>query len=227
MSDFMISAEQVAKIYNQGKHTEVVPVNNVTLQIQKGQLAILKGPSGSGKTTLLSMIGCQAKPTSGKIVINGKKVSKLPERFANRFKRDHIGFIFQSLYLIPDLSVFDNIALPLLPIGIKAGERKKRVLALVKAYDLVPRKDFKVRELSGGEQQRVAIARALVNQCTILLADEPTAHLDSQLTMEFMNHMTALKKSGFTILMASHDPAVCDNSSVDCVFEMKDGRVIS
>jgi putative ABC transport system ATP-binding protein len=173
------------------------------------------------------MIGCQTKPTSGKVVIDGKNVSKLPERFTNQFKRDHIGFIFQNLYLIPDLSVFDNIALPLLPTGIKAKERAKRVDALLETYNLAHRQNFKVRELSGGEQQRVAIARALVNQCNVLLADEPTAHLDSQLAVDFMNHITALKKTGFTILMTSHDPAICDNIAVDRVFEMKDGQVVS
>ncbi len=223
----MITTEQVVKVYNQGKQSEVVPVNNVSLQIDSGQLVILKGPSGSGKTTLLSMIGCQTKPTSGKVMVNGKNVSKLPERFANQFKRDHIGFIFQNLYLIPDLSVFDNIALPLLPTGIKVKERTRRVDALLEAYNLVNRRSFKVRELSGGEQQRVAIARALVNQCNVLLADEPTAHLDSQLAGEFMNHMTALKKTGFTILMTSHDPTICGHAAVDRVFEMKDGRVVS
>jgi putative ABC transport system ATP-binding protein len=223
----MITIEQVVKIYNQGKPSEVVPVNNVSLQIEKGELVILKGPSGSGKTTLLSMIGCQTKPTSGKVVINGKSVSKLPERFANQFKRDQIGFIFQNLYLIPDLSVFDNIELPLLPIGIKVKERTKRVDSLLKTYNLMQRRDFKVRELSGGERQRVAIARALVNGGNILLADEPTAHLDSELAFDFMKHMTALKKMGFTILMTSHDPAICDNAAVDRVFAMKDGRVVS
>jgi putative ABC transport system ATP-binding protein len=222
----MITTEQVVKIYNQGKQSEVIPVNNVSLQIEKGQMIILKGPSGSGKTTLLSMIGCQTKPTSGKVVVNGKDVSKLPERFANQFKRDQIGFVFQNLYLIPDLSVSDNIALPLLPVGINARERTKRVEALLEAYNLTNRRNFKVRELSGGEQQRVAIARALVNQCNVLLADEPTAHLDSQLAGDFMNHMTALKKTGFTILMTSHDPAICDNPEIDRVFEMKDGRVV-
>lgn len=227
MEEPILKTVKVTKIYNQGKHNEVVPVRDASLSVEKGTAVVLKGPSGSGKTTLLSMIGCQIKPTYGEIVVNGKQVSKLPEKFANLHKREHIGFVFQQFHLIPDLSVLDNIMLPLLPSGIRPSERKRRAGKLLEEYELVPRMQFKVKDLSGGEQQRVAISRSLINGCTVLLADEPTAHLDGQLTADFLSHMMDLKQRGYTILIASHDPIVFKNELVDRIVDMKSGEIIS
>ena len=215
------------KIYNFKKPNEVISVSGATLKIPPESITILRGPSGAGKTTLLSMIGCQIKPTRGHIIIKGKTVSKLPEKFANLYKRIHIGFVFQHYRLLPDLNVFENIILPLLPMGIAIKERHKRADKLVEEFNLVNRKRFKVKNLSSGEQQRVAIARALINKSTILLADEPTAHLDSRLSNDFMIHMTRLKQSGHAVLIASHDPVVFQHSEVDRILEMKDGKVVS
>ncbi len=227
MSNFIVETINATKTYNLGKSNEVTAVKEASLQIPEGCLVVLKGPSGSGKTTLLSLIGCQTKPTRGEVLILGKRISKLPEKFMNVHKRNHIGFIFQHFHLITDMSVLDNIVLPLIPEGVSPKERNKRADRLLEQFDLVHRKQFKVNYLSGGEQQRVAIARALINNACILLADEPSAHLDSRLTSNLLFHIKQLKLSGHTILIASHDPIIYQHSAVDQVFEMKDGQMIS
>jgi putative ABC transport system ATP-binding protein len=227
MSHLIVETINVTKTYNLGKPNEVTAVKDASLQITEGSLVVLKGPSGSGKTTLLSLIGCQAKPTRGEVIILGKKVSKLPEKFMNLHKRNHIGFIFQHFQLIAGMSVLDNIVLPLIPEGISPKERSKRADRLLEQFDLAHRRQFKVSYLSGGEQQRVAIARALINNAGILLADEPSAHLDSRLTSDLLGHVKQLKRSGHTILITSHDPIIYQHPAVDQVFEIKDGQMIS
>ena len=227
MSNLIVETINVTKTYNLGKPNEVTAVKEASLQINEGSLVVLKGPSGSGKTTLLSLIGCQTKPTRGEVIILGKKVSKLPEKFMNLHKRNHIGFIFQHFQLIAGMSVLDNIVLPLIPEGISPKERSKRADRLLEQFDLAHRRQFKVSHLSGGEQQRVAIARALINNAGILLADEPSAHLDSRLTRDFLDHVKQLKRSGHTILITSHDPIIYQHPAVDQVFEIKDGQMIS
>jgi len=227
MSHFIIETINVTKTYNLGKPNEVTAVKDASLQIHEGSLVVLKGPSGSGKTTLLSLIGCQTKPTRGEVIILGKKVSKLPEKFMNLHKRNHIGFIFQHFQLIAGMSVLDNIVLPLIPEGISPKERSKRADRLLEQFDLAHRRQFKVSHLSGGELQRVAIARALINNAGILLADEPSAHLDSRLTGDLLDHVKQLKRSGHTILITSHDPIIYQHAAVDQVFEIKDGQMIS
>jgi len=227
MSNFVVETINVTKTYNLGKSNEVTAVRDASLQISEGSLVVLKGPSGSGKTTLLSMIGCQTKPTRGEVIILGKRISKLPEKFMNLHKRNHIGFIFQHFQLIAGMSVLDNIVLPLIPEGISPKERSKRADQLLEQFNLAHRRQFKVSNLSGGEQQRVAIARALINNAAILLADEPSAHLDSRLTSDLLAHIKQLKKSGQTILITSHDPIIYQHPTVDQVFEMKDGQITS
>ena len=146
----------------------------------------------------------------------------------NLHKRTHIGFIFQHFQLIAGLSVLDNIVLPLIPEGITPKERNKRADRLLERFNLAHRRKFKVSRLSGGEQQRVAIARALINNARILLADEPSAHLDSKLTDDLLRYINQLtKEAGHTILITSHDPVIYQHPAVDQVFEMKDGRIIS
>jgi putative ABC transport system ATP-binding protein len=145
----------------------------------------------------------------------------------NLHKRSHIGFIFQHFQLIAGMSVLDNIVLPLIPEGISPKERSKRADRLLEQFNLAHRRQFKVSHLSGGEQQRVAIARALINNAGILLADEPSAHLDSRLTRDLLNYINQLKISGHTILITSHDPIIYQHPAVDQVFEMKDGQMIS
>jgi len=227
MSNLIVETISVTKIYNLGKPNEVTALKDASLQIIKGSLVVLKGPSGSGKTTLLSLIGCQTRPTRGEVIILGKRISKLPEKFMNMHKRNHIGFIFQHFQLIAGMSVLDNIVLPLIPEGISPKERSKRADHLLEQFNLAHRRQFKVSHLSGGEQQRVAIARALINNADILLADEPSAHLDSRLTSDLLDHIEQLKRSGHTILITSHDPIIYQHPAVDQVFEMKDGQIVS
>ncbi|MBW2146601.1 MAG: ABC transporter ATP-binding protein [Deltaproteobacteria bacterium] len=223
----VIETIKVTKIYNRGKPNEVTAVKDVSLQIGEGSLVVLKGPSGSGKTTLLSLIGCQTRPSRGEVIVQSKRISKLPEKFMNLHKRKHIGFIFQHFQLIAGMSVLDNIVLPLIPEGISPKERGRRADQLLERFNLAHRREFKVSNLSGGEQQRVAIARALINNAGILLADEPSAHLDSKLTIDFLNYIKQLKFSGHTILISSHDPVVYQHPVVDQVFQMRDGHIVS
>jgi len=227
MSNLIVETINVTKTYNLGKPNEVTALRDASLQINEGSLVVLKGPSGSGKTTLLSLIGCQTRPTRGEVIILGKRISKLPEKFMNLYKRSHIGFIFQHFQLIAGMSVLDNIVLPLIPEGISPKERSKRADQLLEQFNLAHRRQFKVSHLSGGEQQRVAIVRALINNAGILLADEPTAHLDSKLTSDLLHHIKQLKRSGHTVLITSHDPIIYQHPAVDQVFEMKDGQIIS
>ncbi len=226
MAKHSIETHGVTKIYNQGKNNEITPVDNVSISVREGQVAILRGPSGSGKTTLLSMIGCLVKPTSGEIFVQEKNIAKLPEKFANLYKRDHIGFVFQHFHLLPSLSVIENIMLPLYPIGFSLKQRKQKAAKLLKEFNLESRQQFAVKNLSGGEQQRVCIARSLINDCRILLADEPTAHLDSKLTADFLDLIKGLKEKSYTVLMTSHDESIMDHPVVDQVFEMKEGEIL-
>ncbi len=145
----------------------------------------------------------------------------------NLHKRNHVGFIFQHFQLIGDMSVLDNIVLPLIPEGISPKERGKRADRLLEQFNLMHRRQFKVSNLSGGEQQRVAIARALINNASILLADEPSAHLDSRLSIDLLEYFKQLKNTGHTILITSHDPIIYQHPVVDQIYEMKDGRIVS
>lgn len=235
----MIRLANVTKTYNSGKSNEFTAVDGIDLQIRPEELTILKGPSGSGKTTLLSLIGCMIRPTSGRIALHGVAtsfaplrdtsdsfdVTSLPERFLTEIRRSTFGFIFQQFNLIKGITVLENILLPVYPTGEDHLPAKKRALELLEMFDMVRHATSRVDWLSGGELQRVAIARALINNPSILMADEPTAHLDSRLSNEFMKIIAALKKEGKTVLIASHDPIVFDSDIADAVVEMRDGRI--
>lgn len=222
----MIRCEHVTKVFNKGKANEVVAVRDVSLEIDAGEVAVLRGPSGSGKTTLLSLIACVARPTSGRVFISGKEVSRLPEKFLTIFRREHVGIIFQQFNLIPELSVLENVTVPLIPTPTPPRESRNRAVDLLKKLGMEKRSSFKVRELSGGEQQRVAIARALINNPSIIVADEPTAHLDTKLAEEFLRIMRSLKEEGKTIVIATHDPLVYQHEMVDVIFDMRDGMLV-
>ena len=221
----MIELGSVNKIYNMGKANEVQALNNVNLQVEEGSVICLRGASGSGKSTLLSIIGCVLPPTSGRAAVAGKQLSRLPDRFMTIHRRETIGFIFQQFNILPALTVDENISLPLLPLGVSPKERRRRAGKLMERLDISHRRDFPAGQISGGELQRVAIARALINDPPIILADEPTAHLDSQLSDEFMKIMSGLKNSGKTIVIASHDPLVTENQNIDRIIDIKDGRI--
>ena len=235
----MIELSNVTKTYNSGKHNQFTAVNDVSLTIQPGKLTILKGPSGSGKTTLLALIGCMARPTSGRIRLQGVQTSfftesgnqpglditSLPERFLTEIRRTTFGFIFQQFNLVKGISAVENIMLPAYPTGESQAIFRRRALELMELFSVARHAASPVDWLSGGELQRVAIARALINNPAIIIADEPTAHLDSTLSREFMEMVACLKSQGKTILIASHDPLVYDTGLADTVIDMRDGQI--
>lgn len=223
--DNMIVLDSVSKVYNRGRLNEVTALHEVSLAVAPGRMVCLRGASGSGKSTLLSIIGCVIPPSSGRAVIAGKPLSRLPDRFLTIHRRSHIGFIFQQFNVLPELTVLDNVTLPLLPLGIGPAERRRRGGVLLAHLGIDHRAAFPAGQISGGELQRVAIARALINDPPIILADEPTAHLDSKLSREFMATMAELKRSGKTIVIASHDSLVTDSPELDRIIDVKDGRL--
>jgi len=221
----LIELERTTKIYNQGKPNEVKALDDVSLQIEGRTMVCLQGASGSGKSTLLAIMGCVFPPTSGRASIAGKQLSRMPDRFLTIHRREKIGFIFQQFNLLPSLSVLDNITLPLLPLGVSPRERKIRARKLMGQLSIGHKENFPAGQVSGGEMQRVAIARALINNQPIILADEPTAHLDSRLSMEFMQIMADLKESGKTIIIASHDILISEHPAIDKIINIKDGQI--
>jgi putative ABC transport system ATP-binding protein len=222
----MIELRDVGKVFNSGKPSEYVAVRGVDLDVSAHELTVLKGPSGSGKTTLLSILGCMARPTNGRIMLGCREITSLPERFLAEIRRNTFGFIFQRFNLIKGISVIENVMIPAYPGGEKRAPLVQRALALLDTFNLGPKAEAKIEWLSGGEAQRVAIARALINNPSVIIADEPTAHLDTKLSREFMETMLTLKEGEKTLLIASHDPIVYDSGIVDRVIEMRDGMVI-
>lgn len=221
----MIRLRDIKKVFNSGKANEFTALRSISIDIEMQKVTVLKGPSGSGKTTLLSIIGCMAKPTAGRMWIEDREVSSLPERFLTEIRRKTFGFVFQQFNLIKGLSVIENVMLPSYPCGEELREIEKRALELIKLFNLSGKESSKVEWLSGGEQQRVAIARALINNPSIVIADEPTAHLDTKLSKEFMEFMKMLSDRGKTIIIASHDPIVYESDIVDDILNMRDGLI--
>jgi putative ABC transport system ATP-binding protein len=223
--DLIIKTENVSKVYNPGLPDEIKAVNSVSIDIQRGEVVVLKGPSGSGKTSLLSLIGCMARPTEGRISVNGKDIAKLPERFLTGIRQRTFGFVFQQLNLIKDISVAENVMLPLYVTDLKLSIINSRAEGILQKLDILKKKEYKVQMLSGGEQQRIAIARALINEPEIILADEPTAHLDTRLSEDLIEIINTLRGDEKTIVIATHDPLVYEREFVNRVIEMRDGMV--
>lgn len=221
----VVDLQEVTKIYNQGQVNEVVALKAVSFAVAQGKMVCVQGPSGSGKTTLLSIIGCIFSPTSGRATIGGKRISRLPDHFLTRYRRELIGFVFQNYNMIDHLNVLENITLPLIPFGFSPRDREKKGNRLLEKFALSHRKKFPVNQLSGGELQRVAIARALINDPPIIVADEPTAHLDGKLSLEVVAMLAALKEEGRTVIVTSHDPQVSDHRAMDRVVEVRDGVI--
>jgi putative ABC transport system ATP-binding protein len=215
--------ENVTRIYKIGK-VETQALRGVSLSIENGEFTALVGPSGSGKTTLLQLIGCLDQPTSGRVFVNGKDVSRLNRSQRADMRRGTIGFIFQFFALIPTLSAYENIEMPLLLNGYSASQRRERVMELLESVDLSDRAHHRPDQLSGGEQQRVAVARALASQPVLVLADEPTANLDTANGKQVMEIMQRLnQETGTTFVFATHDPRVI--AFARRVVELRDGRI--
>lgn len=223
----MIRLQDIRKVFNADRPNEFVAIKGVTLAIESDWATALKGPSGSGKTTLLSILGCMARPTSGRITLDDRELTSLPERFLTEIRRETFGIIFQQLNLIKGITTLENVMIPAYPKGEKHAALKKQAMDLLAVLNLADKAYSKVEWLSGGEAQRTAIARALINHPAIIIADEPTAHLDTALSREFMEIMRQLKKEGKTIIIASHDPIVYDSDIIDRVVEMRDGMIVS
>jgi len=222
-----IVLEQVSKTFNQAKPNQFEALKGVNLRIESHQVMAITGPSGSGKTTLMSIIGCLSRPTSGRVSLDGERLSGLPERFMTEIRRKTFGFIFQQFNLIKGLTVLENVMLPAYPMGPDLHVLQSDAQVLLKQFGLANKSDSKIEWLSGGEAQRTAICRALINDPDILIADEPTANLDSKLSLDFMNIVAELKSAGKTILLSSHDPLVYESSIVDRVVMMRDGMIVS
>ena len=198
----------VTRIYKIGE-VETRALNGITMTIESGEFTSLVGPSGSGKTTLLQLIGCLDQPTSGQVVINGKETTDLSRNQRADLRKGTIGFVFQFFALIPTLTAYENVEMPLLLNGKNSAERKKRVMELLEAVDMADRAHHRPDQLSGGEQQRVAVARALSTNPTMILADEPTANLDTENGQQVMDIMAKLnRETGTTFVFATHDPRV-------------------
>lgn len=222
----MIHLQDIRKVFNAGQPNEFVAIEGVHLSIDSHVVTVLKGPSGSGKTTLLSLLGCMARPTSGRITLQEREITSLPERFLTEIRRETFGMIFQQFNLIKGLTALENVMLPAYPKGEKHADLKRRAMDLLALLNLAGKALARVEWLSGGEAQRTAIARALINNPAIVIADEPTAHLDTVLSLEFMEIMRQLKADGKTILIASHDPIVYASDVVDRMVEIRDGKIV-
>lgn len=222
----MLVARDVRKVFNAGKPNEFVAVDGVSLTVEARLVTALRGPSGSGKTTLLGLLGCMARPTSGRILLEEREITSLPERFLTEIRRSTFGFIFQQFNLIKGITALENVMIPAYPLGERHTELKRRAEELLGLFNLSAKVQSRVEWLSGGEAQRVAIARALINNPSVIIADEPTAHLDSKLSLEFMDILRGLKSEGKTIIVASHDPLVYDSDVIDRIVDMRDGKVV-
>ncbi len=222
----MIELLHVSKTYNAGRENEFTAVRGVSLSIEPGRVTALRGPSGSGKTTLLGLIGGLTRPSVGRVRLDGRDISALPERFLAELRRAAFGFMFQQFQLIRGLSALENVMLPATPTGRPYREVRQRALELLDGLGLAGRAGAQAQWLSGGEAQRVAIARALINAPRIILADEPTSHLDSALSRQILAILGDLRRQGRTVILSSHDPLVFEAGLVERVVELRDGRVV-
>ena len=222
----MIRLTDVKKAFNQGRHNEFWALKGIDLQVAAGKVTVFRGPSGSGKTTLLTMVGALARPTSGRVHLADRDISAMPERFLTEIRRTTFGFVFQNFNLIKGVSVLENVMIPAYPVGVPHARLRSRALELLDQLEMSTKAESKAEWLSGGEAQRVAIARALINDPRILIADEPTANLDSERSAQFLGIVGRLKAEGRTLLMTSHDPVVAEAPVVDHVVAMRDGLVV-
>lgn len=222
----MIELKNLTKIYEVNKNHKTTALNNISLNVKEGELIVLKGASGSGKSTVLSLLASLSKPTSGEVIVDNKRVSKLPDNFASEYRKNHIGFIFQKYNLIPTLSVTQNILLPLIPDNPDENVVQEKLETVMKRFKIEHKKNDIVKNLSGGEQQRVAIARSQINNPKIIIADEPTANLDKELSLHFIDILKELKDKNKTIIVATHDPLFFELDFIDRTIEMANGEII-
>jgi len=223
---YVVECIDVHKSYQQMGKVIVRALRGVNMKVAKGEVVAIVGPSGSGKTTLLNCIGTVDKPDRGEIIIDGIDITKLPEKKLVEIRRKKIGFVFQTFNLIPVLTVFENVEVPLIIAGVPREKRRERVMELLKLVGLEGRIDHRPSELSGGEQQRVAIARALANSPSLILADEPTGELDTKNTEIIVNLLRdCASKEGASVIIATHD---IENVAKRCdrILHLRDGVIV-
>ena len=220
----MIKTNNLKKIFTT-EEVETTALNSVNIEIKQGEFVAIMGPSGCGKTTLLNILGMLDNPTGGEYHFMDYEVSKYSERQRAQLRKNNIGFVFQSFNLIDELTVYENIELPLLYLGVSSGKRAKMVTEILERMQLMHRKDHFPQQLSGGQQQRVAVSRAVVTKPKLILADEPTGNLDSANGEEVMDNLTSLNESGTTIAMVTHSPH--DSEYAQRVIHLFDGHVVT
>jgi len=221
----VVRSNDVTRVYHVDR-VEVHALRGVNLRVSRGEFIGLVGRSGSGKTTLLNVIGGLDHPTTGEVYLFGEDISRLSDRELTRFRRTKVGFVFQSFALMPTMSAFENVELPLRLVGAGRRERRQRSMECLELVGLTRWAKHRPQEMSGGQQQRVAIARALVNRPGLILADEPTGELDSTTGRAILAVFeTIVEEEGITIIMASHDPTV--EEIVDYAYRMADGRIVN
>jgi len=221
----MIELQNVTKIFNRGRSSQFTALKDISLQTGGNRLIILKGASGAGKTTLLSLIGCMSRPTSGRILIDSRETTSLPEKFLAEIRRFFFGFVFQNYNLLKGITVFENVMIPAYPTGRNYLEVKEKAMSLLRQMNIEDKANRRIEDLSGGELQRTAIARALINDPAVIIADEPTAHLDTDLSKKFLDIVAGLIDEGRVFLIASHDPLVYEAGIVSQVIAMRDGMI--
>jgi putative ABC transport system ATP-binding protein len=221
----VIQLENIEKVYRTAR-IETVALSNINVSVRKGEFISIMGPSGSGKSTLLNVIGLLDVPTGGKVFLGGKQITSYTDRALARIRNEELGFIFQTFHLISDLSVIDNVEIPLLYRTMSGSERRKQALKALDRVGLASRVHHFPSQLSGGQQQRVAIARAIVGNPRLLLADEPTGNLDSQMGDEIMEILLGLSRDEeTTVVMVTHDPRQAEKT--ERIVRLFDGRQVN
>ena len=222
----MINIRGVSLVYNQGKQNEFCALKNINLDVNNGELVILKGVSGSGKSTLLSLIALLQKPTSGEILIDGTNIAKLPDAFCSEFRHKRLGLVFQNFNLIEGLSVYENLLAPFALTNFKANVREEMIKKALSLANISHKRDENVSNLSGGERQRCAVARALSMDADIILADEPTANLDRQNARAFLGLLESFKALKKSVIVATHDSIFDELSATDRVISLQNGEIV-
>ena len=220
----MLEIKKLSKVFRT-EEIETVALNEIDISIQEGEFIAIMGPSGCGKSTLLNIVGLLDNPTSGQYLLADKEVGNLKEKERTKTRKGNIGFVFQSFNLIEEMTVYENVELPLIYLDIKKSERKKRVEETLKKMNISHRASHFPNQLSGGQQQRVAIARAVVANPKLILADEPTGNLDSKNGLDVMNLLTQLNQEGVTIIMVTHSQH--DASFAHRIINLFDGKVVA
>ena len=216
--------ENVKKTFSLGEDVSVEVLKGINLAVDRGEFLAIMGTSGSGKSTLMNLIGCLDVPTSGRYLLAGREVLGLQDDDLSELRNTHIGFVFQSFYLLPYATVLENVLLPTLYREKGGGHIERRAVELLHLVGLEKRMNFRPNRLSGGEQQRVALCRALMNDPEIILADEPTGQLDSKTASEIINLLAEMHKKGKTVILVTHDAAIAANAQR--VIRIKDGVII-